>query len=116
MGPVRQFVEEQPDAPLELHIYPGSGVSWLYEDDGETLRYREGEYRLTRFEMDFDGRHLRMQRQVAGDWQPLARAMTIFFHGLPIERAFLDDTPHSVLNNQMQIEDDSWQTLEAMIV
>ncbi|HEY81468.1 MAG TPA: DUF5110 domain-containing protein [Caldilineae bacterium] len=116
MGPVRQFVEDKPDAPLELHIYPGSGVSWLYEDDGETLRYREGDYRLTRFKMDFDGHRLRIQRQMAGDWQPPARALTVVFHGVLIERAFLDVTPHSVINNQMQIEDDSWQILEAMIV
>ncbi len=115
MGPVQQFVGEKPDAPLELHIYPGTGVSWLYEDDGETMAYRDGVYRLTRFEMKLEGSELRIRRDASGNWRPPRRSFSIFFHGRAISHILLDGTPHSMLNNQIQIEDDSWQILKATI-
>jgi len=38
-----------PDA-LTIHIYPGADNTYqLYEDDGETLAYKQGEYALTTF-------------------------------------------------------------------
>jgi len=116
MGPVRQFVEDNPLAPLELHIYPGTGVSWLYEDDGEGLDYRDGGYRLTRFEMTCDGSELHIRRTISGDWHPPERPITIIFHRDIAEHVFLDDIPHFVLNNQVQINEDTWQILKATIV
>ncbi len=45
LGPVKQYVAEPVEEPLCLRIYPGAdGGFTLYEDDGESFRYREGEF------------------------------------------------------------------------
>jgi len=48
--PIMQHTGEQPMKALILHVYPGDGDSWLYEDDGASLAYQQGEYRVTSFE------------------------------------------------------------------
>ncbi len=43
MGPVTQYVDEHPDAPITLNIYTGAdGQFSLYEDDGVTKAYTQG--------------------------------------------------------------------------
>jgi alpha-glucosidase (family GH31 glycosyl hydrolase) len=45
LGPVVQYAEEQPGAPLELRVYRGAhGAFTLYEDDGNTYDYEKGAY------------------------------------------------------------------------
>lgn len=45
MGPVKQYTDEPVDAPLSLTVYPGAdGGGSLYEDDGRTLAYRQGDW------------------------------------------------------------------------
>jgi len=45
LGPVKQYAEEPVDLPLSLVVYPGAdGASTLYEDDGRSLNYRNGEW------------------------------------------------------------------------
>ena len=45
LGPVQQYVDELPGAPLTLLVYPGAdGRFSLHEDDGVSERYREGAY------------------------------------------------------------------------
>ncbi len=45
LGPVVQYAEEKPAAPLELRVYRGAdGVFSLYEDDGNTYDYEKGAY------------------------------------------------------------------------
>jgi alpha-D-xyloside xylohydrolase len=45
MGPVTQYVDEHPDAPITLNIYTGAnGQFSLYEDDGVTKAYTRGEF------------------------------------------------------------------------
>jgi alpha-glucosidase/alpha-D-xyloside xylohydrolase len=44
LGPVKQYTGEKVDGPLTLQIYPGANGSFtLYEDDGITFDYRQGE-------------------------------------------------------------------------
>ncbi len=44
MGPVKQYTGEPVDGPLTLWIYPGAdGKTSLYEDDGETFDYHQGQ-------------------------------------------------------------------------
>ncbi|MGV7207264.1 TIM-barrel domain-containing protein [Oxalobacteraceae bacterium A2-2] len=44
LGPVMQYVDEQPDAPLTLQVYTGAdGQASLYEDDGVSNAYLKGE-------------------------------------------------------------------------
>jgi alpha-D-xyloside xylohydrolase len=52
-GPVTQYVDEKPDAPLVLQVYAGaSGQASLYEDDGVTNAYARGEYSRIPFRYD----------------------------------------------------------------
>jgi len=45
LGPQRQHVDDLPDAPLELHVYPGcDGDFQLYEDEGNGYNYEIGAY------------------------------------------------------------------------
>ena len=44
LAPVQQYVGEKEDSPLELRIYPGAdGHFTLYDDDGLTYRYEQGQ-------------------------------------------------------------------------
>jgi len=45
MGPVTQYVDEKPDAPITLNVYTGAdGKFSLYEDDGVSNAYLRGEF------------------------------------------------------------------------
>lgn len=45
LGPVMQYAIEKPDAPYEIRIYPGADARLtVYEDDGETYNYEQGQY------------------------------------------------------------------------
>jgi alpha-glucosidase (family GH31 glycosyl hydrolase) len=53
MGPPRQYTNEAVAGPLTMMVFPGaSGVSSLYEDDGESFNYRKGEF--MRIEMHWE--------------------------------------------------------------
>lgn len=47
--------------PLEIHIWRGNGNYELYEDDGETKAYQNGEYAITKFELDETETTLRLK-------------------------------------------------------
>ena len=43
--PIRQHVNDLPEAPVELHIYPGQDGSFeLYEDEGDQYNYEDGAF------------------------------------------------------------------------
>jgi alpha-glucosidase (family GH31 glycosyl hydrolase) len=45
LGPVKQYVNEKIDEPLSLTVYPGADCQFLlYDDDGSSFRYRNGEW------------------------------------------------------------------------
>ena len=48
------------EQPLEIHLWRGNGAFELYEDDGETMDYREGKSAITRFELCEDGNTIRL--------------------------------------------------------
>lgn len=53
MGPVTQYVDEKPDAPLTLNVHTGAdGHYSLYEDDGVSNAYRTGRYTRIPFAYD----------------------------------------------------------------
>lgn len=44
MGPVKQYTDEPVDGPLTVTIYPGAdGAFTLYEDDGKSFAYKQGD-------------------------------------------------------------------------
>ena len=48
------------DQPLEIHIWRGNGTYELYEDDGETKAYQNGEYAITGFDLEETENALRL--------------------------------------------------------
>ena len=53
MGPVTQYVDEHPDAPLTLTVYTGAnGMFSLYEDDGVSTGYEKGQF--SRIPLSYD--------------------------------------------------------------
>jgi alpha-glucosidase (family GH31 glycosyl hydrolase) len=44
-GPLKQYTGEKVEGPLEISVYPGAdGRFLLYEDDGSSFRYQQGEW------------------------------------------------------------------------
>lgn len=82
LGPVMQSTDEWPPGVLQLHVYPGDGEGWLYEDDGHSLDYRRGEFRVTRFVCRSDGEGLTVRREVEGPFVPGYEQFEIHVHGL----------------------------------
>ncbi|HVP22146.1 MAG TPA: TIM-barrel domain-containing protein [Anaerolineaceae bacterium] len=59
IGPEIQFTGEQPDAPIELWVYPGQdGAFTLYEDEGDNYNYEEGKYALIHMDWNDSTRRL----------------------------------------------------------
>jgi alpha-D-xyloside xylohydrolase len=84
MGPCRQHVDDLPDAPLELHIYPGeNGHFLLYEDEGDSYRYEQGAFATIRIEWDDAARRLTLgQRQGRYPGMPEQREFRVVLHGV----------------------------------
>ena len=61
MGPVKQYVDENVDGPLTLHVFPGAdGGASIYEDDGKSFEYRKGQYMRIDARWDDAARRLRL--------------------------------------------------------
>jgi alpha-glucosidase len=98
MGPVMQHTGQWPPDALRLHIYPGDGESWLYEDDGHSMAYRDGEFQITRFVCQAAGDALTVRRQVEGPFHPGYERFDIQLHGLeaPPKQVLADGQPLDV--------------------
>jgi alpha-glucosidase len=85
MAPPMQYIGQLPVDRLTLHVYPGDGESQLYEDDGHSWAFRDGEYRLTRFALSTNGSllsRLDLRRQVEGRYKPGYRDFEVVIHGM----------------------------------
>ena len=68
-GPTMQYTDERPLDPLTLEVYGGSnGRFTLYEDDGLTMAYQEGDWAIT--EMVYE-------ETPATSWPPAVATLTI---------------------------------------
>jgi alpha-glucosidase len=120
LGPVMQHSGEWPPEALELHIYPGDGESWLYEDDGHTLAYRAGDFRVSRFVCEPDNQGLTLGRQVDGPFEPGYDRFQVTIHGLAAapRRVLVDGQPVGVsfdaARKTASLTAGSWRSLEVM--
>jgi alpha-glucosidase len=48
-GPDLGYADERPLDPLTLDLYPGNGAFTLYEDDGHSFEYEQGQFRTTSY-------------------------------------------------------------------
>lgn len=100
--PLMQYTGERPVDVLTLHVYVGEYQSWLYEDDGHSLAYRRGEWRVTRFECQRQGQHgLIVRRQVEGPYRPAYTRCEWIIHGL-------SQAPQRVLANGQAVVNAAW--------
>ena len=99
-GPPRQYTTEPADGPLTMTVFPGpSGVTSLYEDDGESFDFRKGEF--MRIEMQWDDAARKLALRLASGARivrakPMTlsikvagsnRARTVIFKGDPLSIA-----------------------------
>jgi alpha-glucosidase/alpha-D-xyloside xylohydrolase len=101
MGPVRQFTGEMPDAPLTVRIYPGAdGRFRLYEDDGVSFAYRNGDWMGIDLRWEDRGRRLTLElaegsrmrppreRRIVVERVADGNPTTSTFTGAPLELTF----------------------------
>lgn len=87
--PLMQHTGERPVDVLTLHVYPGTGESVLYEDDGHTWAFQGGEYQLTRLRCETKWASgstqplsVRLERTSEGLLTPSYKRLRIALHGL----------------------------------
>ncbi|HEY3762670.1 MAG TPA: glycoside hydrolase family 31 protein [Verrucomicrobiae bacterium] len=88
--PVIQFTAQMPGNPLEVLIAPAkeSGAS-LYEDDGESLDYRSGQFMKRQFRQTSDDDRMTVEISAPeGSYRPQARALIV--------ETWLDHAPKTV--------------------
>jgi alpha-D-xyloside xylohydrolase len=79
IGPDVTYADEQPNAPLELRIYPGQdGGFTLYDDEGDNYHYEEGQFATIRLSWDDAARRLTLhERQGSYPGMPASREFRI---------------------------------------
>ncbi len=88
MGPDVDHIAGPPSEELTVHVYAGpSSAFYLYEDDGTTLGYADGEYAVTRIAHRTDAGQgsLVTVSAPAGAYSgmPAQRSITVEWHGMP---------------------------------
>ena len=98
LGPVKQYVDEAVDAPLTLVVYSGAdGTASLYEDDGRSFAYKQGDWMRTEIVWRDDPRRLSLRLGRGSRMRPPLRrtvevrvagekaVRTVVFDGRPVE-------------------------------
>ena len=86
MGEVGPSVERRAQKFLRLSVYPpadmGESTGELYEDDGESLAYRQGDYRLNRFTLRRADGKLTLTWTRTGSYAPPYEHVELTLNGL----------------------------------
>ncbi len=85
----RQYIAEDKANSLHMRVYPGEFETVLYEDAGEGLAYKQGEYRWVYLSSAWDDDTLIIKRRTAGRYQPAYKA-------IKLEIVHLSDEPAEV--------------------
>lgn len=94
VGPVNQYVDEKPNAPLTMHVYTGAdGTFSLYEDDGVSNDFGKGAFARIPMRWDEAAGTLTIGAREGGyDGMTAARAFRVRFVG-PRNGGFNPDAP-----------------------
>jgi alpha-glucosidase len=122
--PLMQHTGERPVDVLTWHVFAGNDSSTLYEDDGHSLAYQRGAWRVTRLECQRTSDNgLRITRQTQGNYQPGYARCAWVIHGLDgaPQRVQCDgqDVTNAVWNEQtrtLRVETGVVQHLETFSV
>ncbi|MCG0238909.1 MAG: DUF4968 domain-containing protein [Firmicutes bacterium] len=99
MGPVQNYVGEVPEKELTLAVYAGAdGELELYEDDGLTMAYQQGEFALTRVVLEHGGDGGRTVTlrvgEPAGRYRPPREAVVVrLYLPVPAQQVEVDGRP-----------------------
>ena len=99
LGPVKQYTGESVEQPLSISIYPGADASFLlYEDDGRSFNYRNGEWMGIHLNWNDSRRVLTLNLAPGSRMLPTLRRNIqvqllqeerhIVFNGNPVEASF----------------------------
>ncbi len=82
MGPARQYTGDLPNAPLEVHVYPGQDTSFtLYEDEGDGYAYEQGAFATVEIRWNDQTQQLTIGDRVGVyPGMPIDRDMTVLLH------------------------------------
>lgn len=85
--PVMQYTWEKSVEQLTLNIYYkiGREVSELYEDRGEGMEYKLGQYSLKTFEFRANDKGMILDQRKIGDFKPTYTTAKLNFIGFPVE-------------------------------
>ena len=110
LGPEMNYVGEKPANPVQFEIYPdakGQASTSLYEDDGLTEAYRQGNFRQT----SLSYRHTTSGDQIdlsapKGSFQPAARDLVFAVKGASSVRRVSVDGKRQGSADTVRIKDD----------
>ena len=85
IGPAIQFTGDQPDAPIELWLYPGQdGTFTLYEDEGDNYNYEQGSFAMIHMAWNDSARQLTLEARQGS--YPGMRVLKVFQVVIAIEK------------------------------
>jgi alpha-glucosidase/alpha-D-xyloside xylohydrolase len=97
MGPVKQYTGEAVEAPLEISVYPGADGSFLlYEDDGASFGYRNGEWMGIQMAWNDARQTLGLRLAAGSKMLPPTRRSIVVKAGAASKRAVFDGRPMEV--------------------
>jgi alpha-glucosidase/alpha-D-xyloside xylohydrolase len=83
IGPVKQHTQEESREPLTLRVYPGAdGTTSLYEDDGSSYRYQQGEFTRIQCSWKDEERMLTLMADPLGQ-MPKLKVLSVEMAGTP---------------------------------
>ncbi|OWY24391.1 hypothetical protein BVG80_05915 [Sphingobacteriales bacterium TSM_CSM] len=94
--PVMQYVGEKQPEEITLQVYYLNGAedSCLYEDEGENMSYKEGNFALHTYKSTGTQTGFTLTHTKNGNYQPVYNRCKVVFHGLPFTPA------HCLVNGQ----------------
>jgi alpha-glucosidase (family GH31 glycosyl hydrolase) len=98
LDPVRQYTGQSTDVPTTVRIYPGTdGTFRLYDDDGASLGYQNGQFAWTNFTWDDANRRLTIAPD-GGQMQPQPRTLVVEIVGANDQKKVTYDGKHVEVN------------------
>jgi alpha-glucosidase len=116
-GPDLHYADEYPLNPLTLDLYPGNGVFTLYEDDGHSFEYEQGQFCTTTYTLRQTGDRVVFEIAAReGTYVPVKRQLVIKVHAVDEQsvEAYQDasfDATHRLLTIQFD-DNGSAKTIE----
>ncbi|MDZ8054784.1 MAG: glycoside hydrolase family 31 protein [Aulosira sp. ZfuVER01] len=91
MQPVQQYVDEIPDVPLHLRIWPGKNEYIFFEDDGKTNTIQKQNHSLRKISVFTEENQTTVEISAReGEWTPPQREVIVELVGIG-EQRFQDD-------------------------